>query len=102
MRKEYERLFAKTIELYPDDYSKKIRNYLKQMEQTVKSNSLIQINILNCFKEDYCEMIEIFPSVYRRYVETNFDICNLTDKDIEIICSNYVNEVRKIGDEYIK
>ena len=101
MKTEYKKLFEKIKESYPNSYSEIVKEYLDKMEQTIKSNSLLQINILNCFKENYEEMIEIFPFIYRKFIKTDFNICELSDKEIEIICDSYINEVHKIGSEYI-
>ena len=46
-------------------------------------------------------MIEIFPFVYRKFIKTDFNICELSDKEIKIICDSYIKEVHKIGSEYI-
>ena len=99
VKNEYLRLFGGFKKSYPRSYERRIADYLNRFERTVLSNSLVQINILVCFREGDDDMQEMFPEIYETYDETYFR--KLNDSDITAICKSYVNKVRKIGGEFI-
>jgi len=99
VKNEYLRLFGGFKKSYPRSYERRIADYLNRFERTVLSNSLVQINILVCFREGDDDMQEMFPEIYEIYDETCFR--KLNDSDITAICKSYVNKVREIGGEFI-
>ena len=99
VKNEYFRLFGGFKKSYPRSYERRIADYLNRFERTVLSNSLVQINILVCFREEDDDMQEMFPEIYETYDETCFR--KLSDDDIIIICKSYIDKVRQIGGEFI-
>ena len=85
VKNEYLRLFGGFKKSYPRSYERRIADYLNRFESTVLSNSLVQINILVCFRDGDDE------TCFRK----------LNDSDITTICKSYVNKVREIGGEFI-
>lgn len=99
VKNDYLRLFGRFKKSYPHSYERRIAEYLKCFERTVLSNSLVQINILVCFREKNEDMQEMFPEIYETYDETHFR--KLSDDDIIIICKSYISKVKSIGGEFI-
>ena len=64
VKNEYLRLFGGFKKSYPRSYERRIADYLNRFERTVLSNSLVQINILVCFREGDDDMQEMFPEIY--------------------------------------
>lgn len=102
MIKQYKELFLMMQYQYPMIYKVKIRNYIDNMKQASKSNSLVCIAILSSLQEEKEELIEILPDVYKKYSESNFMSSNLTIKDVRYILDEYIKVVDNIGKEFIE
>lgn len=68
--------------------------------QKQRKNRLVIVSVLSAFQE-HTDWKNTFPELYEKYQESNFQATALNDEETHEIMSCYIEEVKKIGREYV-